>query len=1225
MGTGTGCRKAAAFAVAISIAVLFTLSLASSAAAAPPEFLTRITAADGLPGSGAGEVEIPGGLAANPANGHVYVAEESRPRINEFTAWGLFVKAWGWDVAPEGAPGDTPSDGLETCGPAEPEESPPAGLCQSGSEGSGEGQFSWPLGLAVDGAGNVYAFDRVNLRVQKFSPAGEFLLMFGGGVNQTKVGEGAPAAQQNVCPVDPGDVCGAGSAGGAASHFAGVFSDQISYSSTADAIVVGDEDRIQIFNTDGSYREEILFEGPLASFAGETVNALDVDAAGNIYFSMEGVEDVFKVSGAGVPLAPGLPGASMFHVKRPLGGVAVDVEGNVYAVDYEPAPDIERAVLEFDAAGKKLMPTKAEEDAEEFFPYIPFQGPSLTGIATNLCAGSKKPGNLYISAVKSGAEAHVDAYGTPPTGCEPPPKVPPRIVAQYATAVGSDNATVQAQINPKFWDDATYYVEYGTGKCSEGGCDGEIPVPPALLTGVRVNKVLKTAGLVLEGLTPGTTYHYRFVAESSGGGPVLGGEATFTTFPAAGSPAPCPNDAVRSGPGARLPDCRAYEMISPLEKEGGDVALWRARNALSSNLIEVHQSSDSGERFTYTAWTAFGDPEAAPFTSQYLAARDPGAGWESEAISPPRSELPVEATSAFARDFQLFSRDLCTAWVRLYSVSTLAAGAIEGYPNLYRRENCGESPPFEALTTEKPAARAAADYTQLRVLGASEDGSHTLFMANGKLSSTGAPLLNKPDPLLYEHTPAGLRFVCILPSGKASPRACSAGTGVLFGVESSARNAISADGSRIFWTAHDGWADILGAPGPIYARIDGKETLEVSGAVDPDPKHKAWYWTAADDGSKVIFAFDTGPFKDQLYEFDVETKAASLIAKGVEGPLGASEDASRIYLASSEDLDGAGPGAKGAHNLYLYEAEGHSFTFVMALASEDVSRTDNARDPVEEVPAQRSAAVTPDGLHATFTSVASPTPSGYDNLDAESGEPDQEVYRYDAVAGELACVSCNPSGARPSGVKIAAPIWGTAQIQGWELPGRVPRVISEDGTRVFFESHEALEPADTNSTWDVYQWEEEGRGTCTEAAESFSPASGGCVELISSGRSPATSTFLDADPSGENVFFSTQSSLVGVDYGLNDVYVARVGGGFPTPSQPAPCAGEACQSPPAPPPVLTPSSEAFQGEGNAPRAKPRRKPCGKGKRRVVREGKARCVKKAGRKARRAGAKRRAGR
>src|SRR5215203_6017869 len=65
----------------------------------------------------------------------------------------------------------------------------------------------YPLGtpsdVAVDGAtGDVYVTDPANHRIEKFDSAGNFLLMFGKGVNQTNDG--------NLCPVAPGDVCKAG-------------------------------------------------------------------------------------------------------------------------------------------------------------------------------------------------------------------------------------------------------------------------------------------------------------------------------------------------------------------------------------------------------------------------------------------------------------------------------------------------------------------------------------------------------------------------------------------------------------------------------------------------------------------------------------------------------------------------------------------------------------------------------------------------------------------------------------------------------------------------------------------------------------------------------------------------------------------------------------------------------------------------------------------------------
>ena len=161
---------------------------------------------------------------------------------------------------------------------------------------------------------------------------------------------------------------------------------------------------------------------------------------------------------------------------------------------------------------------------------------------------------------------------------------------------------------------------------------------------------------------------------------------------------------------------------------------------------------------------------------------------------------------------------------------------------------------------------------------------------------------------------------------------------------------------------------------------------------------------------------------------------------------------------------------------------------------------------------------------------------------------------------------------------------------------------------MFFESYEALVPRDTNGTWDVYQWEEPEVGGCTKAEATYSEASGGCVDLISSGESSTKSTFLDADPSGKNVFIGTQSNLVGADYGLNDVYVARVGGGFPEATPKALCEGETCQSPSSPSPEVTPASAVFKGPGNV-KQRNRSRRCRAGTRRVRRHGKARCVRK----------------
>lgn len=140
-----------------------------------------------------------------------------------------------------------------------------------------------------------------------------------------------------------------------------------------------------------------------------------------------------------------------------------------------------------------------------------------------------------------------------------------------------------------------------------------------------------------------------------------------------------------------------------------------------------------------------------------------------------------------------------------------------------------------------------------------------------------------------------------------------------------------------------------------------------------------------------------------------------------------------------------------------------------------------------------------------------------------------------------------------------------------------------NGKRFFFNAFDALVPEDTNGVRDVYEWEALGTGVCTKADPRYFEVNGGCVHLLSTGESKAGSEFLDASANGGDVFIATQSSLVGVDYGSNDVYDARVGGGLSLPALPEPqCEGEACQSPPSAPQALTPASAIFSGGPQGP-------------------------------------------
>jgi hypothetical protein len=268
--------------------------------------------------------------------------------------------------------------------------------------------------------------------------------------------------------------------------------------------------------------------------------------------------------------------------------------------------------------------------------------------------------------------------------------------------------------------------------------------------------------------------------------------------------------------------------------------------------------------------------------------------------------------------------------------------------------------------------------------------------------------------------------------------------------------------------------------------------------------------------------------------------------------------------------------------------------------------------------------------------------TGYDTTDAserelESGEgrqhADEEVYLYHAETspsgrlepGRLVCASCDPTGARPDGeryfvAKIADlgstenmryvggyDVWEENQWLAANIPGWVdydpkhgvhqPRYLSNSG-RLFFNSHDALVPADVNGQWNVYEYEPpsnggEGEGDCTTStrgvSDVYSPQAEGCVGLISSGESSEQSAFLDASASGGDVFFMTTSQLVpqDVDHAY-DVYDAHECTSkapcFPVAAEvPPPCTTEAsCKPSPEPPPSIygAPASATFSGPGN---------------------------------------------
>jgi NHL repeat len=774
-------------------------------------------------------------------------------------------------------------------------------------------------------------------------------------------------------------------------------------------------------------------------------------------------------------------------------------------------------------------------------------------------------------------------------------KEPFEILETAVSAVGTDMATLNAVVNPlgiptngyfEYVSDADYQADVA-GLGPGHGFDHAIRVPEAPdELDFGAGEEPSSVSAQITALDPATLYHLRVRVDDHlpSVPPRNGPQRTFRTF----------------APTGALPDHRAWEMVSPAQKNNAEVAVPNARGGLftEGRSVRVQAAAPSGEALTYTSWTSFANPQSAPSSSQYLSSRTPG-GWATENISPfGFLNHPLEVP------YRGFTPDLRFGAV-ISDEPQLTPEAQVGSENLYLRDNATGA--LQALTIEAPQLAGTQGFCS-GYAGAAADGSRVFFAARGAMA--GAPV--GPGYSLYEWSADGLSLVSVLPDGTPAPPTIASeapGNGTGFGAvggncttdQAVIRNAISEDGSIAFWTYAGKYKN---SEKPLFARVDGTETIQLDAKVAGEKSGGGGkFWAASADGSKVFF---TAPGKltsdakaaGGLYRYDTGSRTALSLTPGttapeVEGVIGASEDSTYAYFVAKGALTGAQESAgekaaQGAHNLYVWH-EGEGLRFIAALSELD-------QNSWESAPALLSARLTPDGRHLAFLTVEAKALAGYDPRISSGGgcqvkienalEGDSrcgEAFIYDAEAKALTCASCNPSGSRPT---------GPAELPFWTNPYAGPRYLSDDGSRLFFESRDVLSAADQNTTRDVYEFERASSGTCDAKVPDFDPVSGGCIALISGGTSSDHSYLIDASSDGRDVFFSTRSPLVGWDINESyDVYDARIGGGFPEPGEGAPpCLGEACKAPPgAPAGAPAPGTPSFQGPGNAAqKPKPRK-------------------------------------
>ncbi|HEV2998083.1 MAG TPA: hypothetical protein VGX16_03185 [Solirubrobacteraceae bacterium] len=402
----------------------------------------------------------------------------------------------------------------------------------------------------------------------------------------------------------------------------------------------------------------------------------------------------------------------------------------------------------------------------------------------------------------------------------------------------------------------------------------------------------------------------------------------------------------RGGLSEGLPDCRVYELVSPVEKDGAD--------AIASGLPPTVQASASGSALAYTSVGSFAGsggegPVGNELPNAYLAVRS-GTGWVTRGLSPPTARATGTGPAGLGYDF---SEDLSRVVVKV-PLQTLAPGAPEGVYNLYLRDPAGG---FSLVTTSPPATALPGSCGLCFVTtdvpafaGASGDFGRVIFEANESLASLPAGAPGGEVENLYESFPRQgggvLRLVGVLPDGAIPPEGAQPGSGVKVFYTSftpadseDVAHAISEDGSRIVFQAKaDG-----GPPAPeqsggteVYDRIynpggagsEGYETVELSApAPGAKPAHPgpgpARFWAATADGSRVFFTSsaeltsvsNTGPWNagNDLYEYDLSTRTLTDLTPDsnlLDWEAGA--NVLGVVGASGAPATGAGAGGEGS-------------------------------------------------------------------------------------------------------------------------------------------------------------------------------------------------------------------------------------------------------------------------------------------------------------------------
>ncbi len=621
----------------------------------------------------------------------------------------------------------------------------------------------------------------------------------------------------------------------------------------------------------------------------------------------------------------------------------------------------------------------------------------------------------------------------------------------------------------------------------------------------------------------------------------------------------CPNELLRAESNSLgLPDCRAFEMVTPAEKNSAVVKPVEEGSVPTVAADGSRLAGQSPEGFA-----GIEDNEETGTRGAIYRFSRSGSGWVTTPLQPYRGEVE-----------SLGIEDSVWGPVEQVVVARLRLRAADGVLS----EIGPVWPP--ALGPRKlgfALLGAAAEAVNGVVFNTSVPGLLWPFDSTigGPLNFNGYVVVGLP---LYEYKGTGNSVPSLVGvSGGAGSTTLVSQCGTELGgsdEEAGLRNAVSEGGGTVFFTATGADRFACGGVQPpvseLFARVDGSRTVAVSEpsttdcpSCDTSVPEDGVFQGASADGSRVFFTTTQpllgGDTSENLYLYDFDPPAGQpkmvRVSAGdgsvteptaeVQSVVNVSDDGSHVYFVAKGVLTTAA-NSMGEHaqpdgeNLYVWErdAEYPAGRMVFIAGCGDVGENQ----------------VTPDGRFLAFTSSC--------HLTAGDTSASRQVFQYDARTGSMVRVSVGLEGYDNNGNVTQAgldarivrqPVGGGLAKRG----GAIVRTMSDDGAYVFFQSPVALTPQATNGG--VYEYH------------------AGRVWLISS-----QTGLIGVSASGGDVFFSTTERLVPQDTDTQvDFYDARVGGGFPAPVAPAGCVGEGCQGAPSSLPVFgVPSSVVLTGGGN---------------------------------------------